>query len=325
MPGPRDRNGLPESIRQWKSRIEDADPASTFAVGLLFGPSGCGKSSLVRAGLLPRLSPKIRSIYMEASGDDTEVRLQHRLAHQFPDFAQDTELAHSLAAIRRGNGLGKNEKVLLVIDQFEQWLHGRSEKDRRELLAALRQCDGRHLTCLLLVRDDFWLAVGRFMAELEIELLQGVNSALVDLFDTSHAIKVLAEFGRAFGQLPDDLRLMEPSQKGFLRRAIKSLASEECVIPVRLALFAEMVKNRAWAPETLRAVGGAEGVGVAFLEETFIARSANPRYRIHQNSVRSVLELFCPNAGRISADAFAPTANCLTLAAMVSGPESSRS
>ena len=56
LPGPRDRNGLPDSIRFWKTRIEATDPADTFSVGLIYGPSGCGKSSLVKAGLLPRVS-----------------------------------------------------------------------------------------------------------------------------------------------------------------------------------------------------------------------------------------------------------------------------
>src|SRR5262249_52799324 len=46
LPGPRDRDGLPESIRFWKNRIEETDPDKTFAVGLIYGPSGCGKSSL---------------------------------------------------------------------------------------------------------------------------------------------------------------------------------------------------------------------------------------------------------------------------------------
>src|SRR5262245_51174974 len=53
LPGPRDRDGLPDSIRFWKTRIEETDPDATFGVGLIYGPSGCGKSSLVRAGLLP--------------------------------------------------------------------------------------------------------------------------------------------------------------------------------------------------------------------------------------------------------------------------------
>ena len=40
---------------------------------------------------------------------------------------------------------------------------------------------------------------------------------------------------------------------------------------MRLALFAEMVKGKPWTPTTLKEVGGAEGVGVTFLEETFTA------------------------------------------------------
>src|SRR5439155_24524776 len=56
LPGPRDRDGLPEGIRFWKTRIEEMDAEKTFSVGLICGPSGCGKSSLVKAGLVPRLS-----------------------------------------------------------------------------------------------------------------------------------------------------------------------------------------------------------------------------------------------------------------------------
>src|SRR5262249_7710990 len=54
VPGPRDRDGLPDGLRFWKTRIEATDPDKTFRVGLIYGPSGCGKSSLVKAGLLPR-------------------------------------------------------------------------------------------------------------------------------------------------------------------------------------------------------------------------------------------------------------------------------
>ena len=52
---------------------------------------------------------------------------------------------------------------------------------------------------------------------------------------------------------------------------VADLAQDGRVISVRLALFAEMVKARAWTPATLRAVGGTRGIGVTFLEETFSA------------------------------------------------------
>jgi formylglycine-generating enzyme required for sulfatase activity len=297
VPGPRDRNGLPESIRRWKHRIEAADPDETFAVGVLYGPSGCGKSSLVRAGLLPRLSPHVPSLYIDATGDDLEPRLVQRLRARYPSLAADASLAECLAAIRRECGPERGSKLLLVIDQFEQWLHGRTDEDRRGLVEALRQCDGQRLQCLLLVRDDFWLALSRFMAELEIDLVQGRNTALVDLFDLHHARKVLTAFGRAFGQLPAGHDALDSAQETFLTRTVEGLAQEGRIVPVRLALFAEMVKAQPWTPAALRAVGGAAGVGVAFLEETFGARTANPQYRAHERAARAVFDSLMPDAG----------------------------
>ena len=66
VPGPRDRFGLPESLRFWKQRIETDDPAAAFRVGVLYGPSGCGKSSLTRAGLLPRCAEHVTVLFHEA-------------------------------------------------------------------------------------------------------------------------------------------------------------------------------------------------------------------------------------------------------------------
>ena len=75
LPGTRGRDGLPESIRFWKTRIEETDPDKTFDVGLIYGPSGCGKSSLVKAGLLPHLSKSVVAIYVEATAEETETRI----------------------------------------------------------------------------------------------------------------------------------------------------------------------------------------------------------------------------------------------------------
>ncbi len=297
VPGPRDRDGLPESIRQWKIRIEQEDPEETFPVGVLYGPSGCGKSSLVRAGLLPKLATHVHSLYVEAAPDRTETRVLRKLIRRYPELPAEGSLTDCLAALRRGRGPAEGAKLLLVIDQFEQWLHGRGEADRRELVEALRHCDGARVQCLLLVRDDFWLALSRFMMELEVDLVQRHNAGLVDLFDADHARKVLAEFGRAYGRLPENLGRISSPQATFLQRAVSGLTDADKVIPVRLALFAEMVKDKPWNPATLRDMGGAEGVGVAFLEEMFDTRSANPQIRVHEQAARAVLEALMPEAG----------------------------
>ena len=63
--------------------------------------------------------------------------------------------------------------MLLVLDQFEQWLHAKRGEENTELVAALRQCDGEHVQAVVMVRDDFWLAASRFMRDLEIRLRRG--------------------------------------------------------------------------------------------------------------------------------------------------------
>ncbi len=80
-------------------------------------------------------------------------------------------------------------------------------------------------------------------------------------------------------------------------RAIEGLSQDGRVISVRLALFAEMVKGKPWTPETLKQIGGAEGVGVTFLEETFMPRSAPPSHRIHQGAAQAVLKALLPESG----------------------------
>ena len=187
--------------------------------------------------------------------------------------------------------------MLIVLDQFEQWLHSKRSYENTDLVEALRQCDGERVQCLVMVRDDFWLAVSRFMQAMEIRLLEGHNSALVDLFDMDHARKVLGAFGRAFEKLPENPGETGKDQKEFLRQAVTGLAQETKVICVRLALFAEMMKSKPWTPASLTAVGGTEGVGVTFLEETFSAATAPPEHRYHQRAARSVLKSLLPESG----------------------------
>jgi serine/threonine protein kinase/formylglycine-generating enzyme required for sulfatase activity len=297
IPGPRDRDGLPDSIRFWKAKIEETDEDKTFSVGLIYGPSGCGKSSLVKAGLLPRLSKDVIAIYVEATADETEVRLLGGLRKALPTLPPHLTLKDALAAVRREHEALTGKKVLIVLDQFEQWLHAVKERRHTELVEALRQCDGRRLQCIVMVRDDFWLAVSRFLKELEIPLLEGRNSALVDLFDTDHARKVLAAFGRAFGKLPHDANEMSAEHKKFLDLAVADLAPEGKVICVRLALFADMMKSKTWSLAALKAVGGTAGVRVTFLEETFSAATAPPQHRMHQQAARAVLKELLPEAG----------------------------
>ncbi len=297
LPGPRDRDGLPDSIRFWKKRIEESDPDETFRVGLIYGPSGCGKSSLVKAGLLPWLAESVVPVYVEATADETESRLLRGLRKRCPALAHNLDLKETLAALRLGQGLAQGTKVLIVLDQFEQWLHSKGKEQNTELVQSLRQCDGGRVQCLVMVRDDFWMAVTRFLADLEVDPVPGRNTAAVDLFDLRHAQRVLKAYGRAYGALSESVTDATAQQKSFIDQAVSGLAEDGKVICVRLALFAEMMKGKPWTPQLLETVGGTKGVGVAFLDESFSAATANPSHRLHQKAARAVLKSLLPEQG----------------------------
>lgn len=293
LPGPRNRDGLPESIAFWKRQIEQSDSEKTFNVGLIYGPSGCGKSSLMKAALLPRLSEDVTSIYLEATPEETELRILRGLRKRFPGLSQEANLAETFAALRRD----RPGRVVIVLDQFEQWLHAHRAEPDSELVNALRQCDGAVLQAIVMVRDDFAMAAARLMSMLDIPIVQGHNFTTVDLFDTAHAAKVLIRFGQAFGKLPGNAGDLSEAEKQFISDSIEGLAEEGRVVSVRISLFAEMVKSKPWLPATLQRVGGARGIGLNFLEETFCSPQSNPLHRLLAVPARAVLQALLPELG----------------------------
>lgn len=57
------------------------------------------------------------------------------------------------------------------------------------------------------------------------------------------------------------------------------------------------MKGRPWTETSLTDVGGIEGVGVTFLEETFSSKAAPPTHRLHQPAIRAVLQALLPEQG----------------------------
>jgi serine/threonine protein kinase/formylglycine-generating enzyme required for sulfatase activity len=293
LPGPRNRAGLPESLAFWKQKLEERNPQKTFATGVIYGPSGCGKSSLIRAGLLPALAGGVHTVFIEASTHNTEGQLLQALKPLARNLPPDADAADACAAIRQQT----RGKIVIILDQLEQWLSRNPPEPESILVRALRQCDGSHLQALLLVRDDFSVAVARLMNAIEVPMLEGFNTALVDLFDVPHARSVLARFGQAWNRLPSSAANWTSEQQHFLSHATEALAIDGRIIAVRLTLFAEMLHHRDWTPQTLANLGGLEGLGIEFLEETFHSSSASPQRRLHATAAREILKLLLPPAG----------------------------
>ncbi len=299
LPGPFHADDLPESIHFWKERIEKE---VSFTVGVIYGRSGCGKSSLVKAGLLPRLAENVKRVYVEATADETEKDLIEGLRRQVPKLPEDLDLKGAIEALRRPAPGSKEksllegkQKVFIVLDQFEQWLHAHRGEKETELVRALRQCDGDRVQVLVSVRDDFWEAVSEFMRELNRRLKDGQNCLGVALFEQEHARQVLTAFGRAYGKLGEELT---PEQESFLDEVIENLSQDHRVICVRLALFAQMFQGKEWTLDALKAVGGTEGIGATFLEETFCSSSADTqKYGNIRDGAIAILKALLPEEG----------------------------
>ncbi|MCA9135823.1 MAG: SUMF1/EgtB/PvdO family nonheme iron enzyme [Planctomycetales bacterium] len=297
LPGPYDRDGLPDIVRFWLARIQCDDPAEAIPVGLIYGPSGCGKTSLVRAGILPRLPKQCATIYVQATPDGTETALKSAIRSKFGDEPFGPDSASDLADVAGRLRRGANRKLVIFIDQFEQWLFSHPEIEREELTNALRQCDGANVQCVLMVRDDFWLGISRLMQTIDLPISENENATLIDLFDSRHARAVLSLFGAAHHRLPDSQHQFSVGQNQFLDSAIRYLATEGRVICVQLALLTEMLKNTDWDSTSDLFKDGGTGIGVRFLDETFDSDRSPRRIRLFAEGAERVLRDLLPDSG----------------------------
>ncbi|MCA9126732.1 MAG: protein kinase [Planctomycetales bacterium] len=292
LEGPRNRNGLPESVAFWKSRIEPNETAEKFPVSVIYGPSGCGKSSFVRAGLLPFLSDKLDVVYVAATRPDLAGMLLRSLRERLPEISPDWDLVRTLYELR--NSPPRSPKVLIVIDQLEQWLHTGYREEPSAVIEAIKHCDGQHLQVLLVVRSDFWMSLTRLARTMETQLIEGENIASIDLFSTRHARTIMTRLGIAFGALAESGATEEQEQ--FIAKSVDLLAEDHLVVCVRLILYLEMIKSKPWGMENLQDAEEADQLGVQFLESTFAGPSAGPTRRLHKQAAQAVLAALLPES-----------------------------
>lgn len=322
LPGPRDRRGLPTSVRFWKEGIEEQTPGAAFRAGLLYGPSGSGKSSFLRAAVLPHLAYDVEPVFVEAAAGVTEERLRGALMRRMPSLPASTSLSSVLRAAREGSAGFGGSKLLLILDQFEQWLHADwMHRGPCDLIDALRQCDGQRVQALFVVRDDFWLATSQFMHQLEVELHTATNCACVEAFDLNHAEQVLIKLGRAYHRLPPEPESLSEVETTFISQALGLLTSGSTVEPVLLTVFAELFKARPWDPRQLKDLGGAAGLGVRFLDDSLQGRHANPELRKNLPAVEMILAGLIPPAGSSLKSRARPESELMEVSRLSHSPE----
>ena len=302
LPGPVDRDGVPDSIRFWMDFYTHQDRP----YGLLYGPSGCGKSSFVKAGLAPMLGPEIHPVYVECTRDSTAQQISNQIKRQSPfaDSLDSTLLAGSeqeLGTARllyqiRKRSKSRHGKLLIILDQFEQWLHDHARSEKSEVLSALRQCDGKQISCLFLVRDDYWMDTQSLFEQLETPIQEDQNAAALPLFNRRHARQVLKAFGFAYGGF-HDLEQDGNQTRQFLDRAVEELVHKERVICAHLALFADMLQGKAWTVDQLKRIGGWAGASEAFLEQNFGEHARFPSRALNSQLIQALLRNLIPDHG----------------------------
>lgn len=294
LPGPKDRMGVPASINFWRHRImEPLSQANTTPVGVIYGPSGSGKSSFVKAGLLPTLGKQVRTVYVECTQERTETQLISAVEREMNVGATGETLPGVFEGIAKDES-GGDRKLLVVLDQFEQWLASGTAFRGSDLAHALKFCDGQRLQVLLLVRDDYWRSLTRFMDVLEVDLREGQNTQSINLFDREHARSVLQQLGAAYGRLPAPPEPLPAGASEFLDEVVEQISENDLVVCIRLTLFAEWFKHLPWTLEQLEAVGGATGSATKYLEAAFDHAQSPRKLRDYRTQVQAVLRTLLP-------------------------------
>src|SRR5262249_43987265 len=154
------------------------------------------------------------------------------------------------------------KKVLVLIDQFEQWIIDQyhyidrwlmsDNEECPKLLEALGYCDGGRIQVLLVVRQDFEPLINHILPPLGLRVEHYLNLRRMPILPKPHAKKVLAAIGQAYGILDDDIL---PRQQTFLTQAVEGLSQDGLVTPIRLVIFAERLRSGEWTPNSIKRVG----------------------------------------------------------------------
>ncbi len=159
-----------------------------------------------RPGCCPSFADRIVSGLRRGDGRRHRGPVARGVAAALPRSARRprSDRSHRRSATGvRPDAARPEKKSFIVLDQFEQWLHAnRRGVDNPELAQGeFGSAMASRCSAVVLVRDDFWLTLSRFMNDLHIELVQGRNCSPWSICSTrTHARKVLAAFGQAFGR-----------------------------------------------------------------------------------------------------------------------------
>ena len=278
------------------ARSRQIDPDLTFKVGLIYGPSGCGKSSLVKAGLLPRLGKHVLPVYIEATPEETERGCSRACRERVLNYPDRSGLVDSLASLRRGRVLPPGRKVLLVLDQFEQWLSPggvRTPNWSPRFVSAMANVSRRSSWCAMI---SGWRRPASCGTSRSAWSKGRTRPPLISSTSTMPE-RFWWHLAGHSADSPENASAQSRDQMDFLRE-VRERTGRGWQGDFRTpGAVRRNDEKQALELSTLREVGGTKGVGVTFLEETFSASTAPPEHRLHQQAAQAVLKTLLPDSG----------------------------
>ena len=161
--------GRTREIKEITERLRSPTERAQRAVLTVVGPSGCGKSSLIRAGVLPRIAggdewlalppivPGLDPIGNLVRSIASLVRERH-IDFDVTSLRQDLQrdglkaIATDLCVAGKADS---QSKLLIIVDQFEEFLTQTEQLERAEFVAMLEPTLGGSVQALATMRPEF--------------------------------------------------------------------------------------------------------------------------------------------------------------------------
>ncbi len=255
----------------------------------LSAPSGAGKSTWFTAGILPTLRERdlrdaVTVVVLNAEEtaaaadtgtENTAERLrQHLIQRLSLPLATAMSLEEILTAWKTIAGPQPDlkhtpRKLLIVFDQFEQWLSVHGSRTATQLHQLLRLCDGHLLQTLLIFRSDFIDRAEKLMRDCYSNRADGSSGFSIDPLTAEEASAVLEQLLATFSNtLHRSGDADSTSTLQHARRLLSDVAGYHGgVCPAWIVMIARFLNKHATEPLLLQSQNSLSDIALSHLRE----------------------------------------------------------